>query len=340
MAAPTQPNVVTVPKKITTKQSARSKLEISQITQKAVQQELMGVDVGIDKMAVYLSSQIRFDISDRITDASISRTMDASSTLTVVINDYDRAVLTSGYLYNKLDVQVDGLWFRLSGVDKNGDELTLTFEDREVAVLRTYTSWKIARRRNVTRAEFILNLIREVKEFKIPVVIPELHAIQPVQRYDGDTAGVDVVTYKRKGIPKQYTQAYTTGDPSKTWLDVPNWNVLKVKGAAITKEQWTNANIILDVGTQMGVSRRLKVSAIMTAIVESSIRNLPGGDWTSVGLFQQTDQAPWNSIDRTDPEASARIYYQHAEKEDLKHPGESLNDLCANVQQTKGYLQR
>jgi hypothetical protein len=172
------------PPKVTTEPSAKQLLELSIETPKALQQELLGTDVGVDKLAVYLSSQIRFDIGDRIIDASISRTMDAASVLSVTINDYDRGVLQSGYLYNKLDVQIDGLWFRLTGVDKSGDELTLTFEDREVAVLRTYNTWKMASRKNVTRAEFILNLINEVKEFKIPYVIPELHTVQLLQTYD------------------------------------------------------------------------------------------------------------------------------------------------------------
>ena len=90
-----------------------------------------------------------------------------------------------------------------------GIELTLTFEDREVAVLRTYDSWKIASRDKVTRAEFILSLITEVKEFKIPVMIPRAShgsAFATIrQRYKG----IDATMYKRKGTPATITPAAT-----------------------------------------------------------------------------------------------------------------------------------
>src|SRR5215471_9757703 len=179
---------------------ARRKLELSQLTPHALQRELMGTDVDVGKFVLYLSSQVRVNLGDRIVDATVSRSIDASTDLSVIINDYDRELLQSGLLSNKLDVQVDGLWFRLRSVEKSGDNVTLHFEDREIAVLRNYSKWKKARRSKVTRAEFVLNLIREVKEFSIPVVIPELHTIQPVSRYTGDNIGVDNFARKAKGI--------------------------------------------------------------------------------------------------------------------------------------------
>ena len=319
--------------KIVTTQSARRKLELSQVTQKALQQELMGTDVGIDKFAVYLSQQVKFNLADRIVDATISRTMDVSSTLSVTINDYDRQLLTSGYLYNKLDVTVDGLWFRLLGVDKQGDNLVLTFEDREIAVLRTYNSWKVANRSKVTRAQFVLNLIREVKEFYIPVVIPELMTVQPLQRYDGDTKGIDATMYKRPGLSQKSTSA-PAPTPNTPWVrTVP----LQVANAAATKEQLANARIIMSVGDQMKVNPKVMVSALMTSIQESGLKNLPyhynifGGE--SSGLFQQTPNNGYGSAeDRVNPETSARMYYERAIKVDIEYPHLSLTDLCYYVQ--------
>jgi hypothetical protein len=320
------------PTKVKTNVSARRKLELSQIDPSTVYQELMGTDVGLDKLAVYLSGQIRFDVGDRITDASISRTMEGSTILKIIIDDYDRNVLTSGYLYNKLDVTIDGLWFRLTGVDKSGDELTLTFEDREIAVLRSYTSWKIARRSKVTRAEFILSMIREVKEFQIPVVIPELETVQPLQRYTNDTSGADAILYKNKGIAKDYKGAvYVTGDPHKSWIDVKTYQRLTVKNVPINQEQLTNANIILAVGEHMGASRKVQVCAIMTAIDESVLKNIDHGDRDSVGLFQQRDS--WGSYeDRMNPETSSRMFYKPAMTADALYPHVSFNDLCQYVQ--------
>src|SRR5215831_11487409 len=154
--------------KIQTHPTARRKLELSALSPLAIRRETTGQDVDIKRFMLYLAQQTRTDIVERITDARLNLSIEKSSIIEVTVNDYDRELLTSGLLYNKLDVELDGLWFRLMGVDKNDDDLTLTFENREIAVLRTYSKWKIARRSRVTRAEFILNLIREVREFNIP----------------------------------------------------------------------------------------------------------------------------------------------------------------------------
>jgi len=340
---------MTAPKKVTTTVSARRKLELSQLTTQAVQQELMGTDVNMTDFALYFEQRLVVPhLAERIVDAKVSRAMDASSTFTVVVNDYDRALLSSDQLYNKLDVQIDGLWFRLAGVDKAGDELTLTFEDREIAVLRSYNTWKVASRDKVTRAEFILNLIREVKEFRIPVVIPELHTVQPLQRYDGDNIGFDQTVQKVKGMPKNPKVTNTFHIPLPSFGgNAPGINVgpfpgrLTIEGSPVPKggEQERNGQIIIAVGQQMknaGVTRRLIVCAIMSAMVESTLINNPGdpndpAHNTSAGLFQM--QYFWGSYtDRTNPATAARIYYQHLMAEDRQNPGLPYGELCANTE--------
>ena len=346
---------MTAPKKITTTVSARRKLELSQLQPYAVQQELMGTDVNMTDFALYFEQRLVVPhLAERIIDAKVSRAMDASSTFTVIVNDYDRALLSSDQLYNKLDVQIDGLWFRLAGVDKAGDELTLTFEDREIAVLREYSTWKVASRDKVTRAEFILNLIREVKEFRIPVVIPELHTNQPLQRYDGDNIGFDTTVQKVKGMPKnpKVTKSFHIGVPSFGG-NAPGINVgpfpskLTIEGSPVSKggEQEKNGEIIIAVGQQMknaGVTRRLIVCAIMSAMVESTLINNPGdpndpAHNTSAGLFQMQDT--WGSYeDRTNPATAARIYYQHLMAEDRQHPNLPYGELCANTENPRADL--
>lgn len=329
--------------------SARQKLELSRLTPGALQREGMGTDVELTKLALYLSSQVRMNIADRITDATISRTIDGSSLLTVVINDYDRAVLTSGLLANNIDIQVDGLWFRLTGGDKAGDDLTLTFEDREIAVLRGYSGWKVANRQKVTRAEFVLNLIREVKQFQIPVIIPELGVIQPIERYPGDPKGIDNTIKKGKGIPTDWNAKVKPNDKwwtatlpqsvqavnSQTSQSIYAKHILTVKGATATKEQLTNANIILGVGELLGLERKYQVCAIMAAIDESTLVNNPGGDGTSVGLFQQIDQGWGTYSERYDPETSSRMFYKALVAEDKRFPTNDYGTLVANVQQPK-----
>jgi hypothetical protein len=322
-----------------TKAKAVHKLARSQLDPAAIQRELMGDDVDIDKLLVYLQSTIQFNIAERVTDITVTRTIEGASTLIVTVSDNDRAVLRSNCLREKMDVEIDKLWFRLVKVEGSGNNLVLTFEDREISVLRTYKKHKTAHRSQVTRAEFILNLIREVKEFKIPVVIPQLHKTQPIQKstdmvYKWDQA-LDT-TAKTSSVPTTTTDASTAQDRHRhgeTSADVQN-RTLTVKGVPIKKEQLYNANLILATGASMGVNDKVLVSGITTAITESTLYNNPSGMGTSVGLFQQIDTG-WGSFqDRMDPVTSSKMYYEHAIKEDKNVTNLSVGELCQAVQKS------
>ena len=171
--------------------TAIQKMELSQLDPRKVKRSMMGDDLDLDKLNVYLRSQVLFDTTSRVLDIQVNRTIDGASTVDLTCDDYDRSLLRSGALNTRLDIEIDGLWFRLVKVSRSAgeDQLTLTFEQREIALLRTYprpgvkhNGLKWASRDKTTRAEFILNLIREVREFKIPVVIPELHKVQDIEK--------------------------------------------------------------------------------------------------------------------------------------------------------------
>lgn len=331
--------------------TARQKLELSQLSPGALQREAMGTDLDVKKFTLYLASQIQEDIAVKLTGGTISRTIEGASQLVVTVNDYDRNLLTSGLLSNKLDVQLDGLWFRLSGVDKAGDELTLTFEDREVALLRQHIGWKVMSRNRVTRAEFVLNLIREVKDFVIPVQIPELRIIQPVERYPGDPTGRAAILNKEKGIPADTNiQVKNSSENSILGKLLTPSQIDKIfAGKTLTvgtpgsdeipatQDQIKNANIILNVGHYMGVKRKILVVSIMVALVESNLNNYAGGDGTSVGLFQMTDTGYAGNLsrdERHDQTTAAKAFFDHALKVDADFNDDiSYGDLAWNIQQ-------
>ncbi|MEU2665984.1 M23 family metallopeptidase [Micromonospora sp. NPDC007220] len=77
-----------------------------------------------------------------------------------------------------------------------------------------------------------------------------------------------------------------------------------------TSEQVTNAATIIAVGQQRGIPARGWVIAVATAMVESSLRNLRGGDRDSLGLFQQRPSQGWGPPAQIlDPVyASAKFY--------------------------------
>ncbi|MFJ4222702.1 hypothetical protein [Microbacterium sp. NPDC089695] len=87
-------------------------------------------------------------------------------------------------------------------------------------------------------------------------------------------------------------------------------------------EQLDNAATIMLTASSLGFGRDGQILGVMTAMGESSLRNIDYGDWetsgftnpdgsrtTSVGLFQQ--QEWWGSVEqRMDPATAATLFYQ------------------------------
>lgn len=318
-----------------TKTTAVQRLERSKLDPKAVQRELMGKDLDLAKLTIYLKSVIKLDSIDRVTDITVARTIEGASTITVYLSDYDRAILRSGLLNNRLDIQVDGLWWRLVKVKKTGNDLALTFEDRDIAILRTYNKLKLVHRKNATRAEFIVNLLREVKEYRIPYVIPELHVVQPIVKTEDIGTALDLELAKAGGLSAD-TNTVTAnplpGVEQTLARGVAKRNAgLTVKGREMTKAQIAIANTVIHVGQSMSVRRKVIVTAIMVAIVESTMSNPSGGDLDSVGTFQQ--RTSWGSLEeRSDVATAARLYYLRADKLDKLDPNLPYGDLAQDIQ--------
>jgi murein DD-endopeptidase MepM/ murein hydrolase activator NlpD len=86
--------------------------------------------------------------------------------------------------------------------------------------------------------------------------------------------------------------------------------------ASLTPEQTANARVIVQVAVSLSAShgvsgdraRQAAVIGIMTAMQESTLRNLHYGDRDSLGLFQQ--RAAWASAaERTTPSIAATMFY-------------------------------
>jgi cell wall-associated NlpC family hydrolase len=90
------------------------------------------------------------------------------------------------------------------------------------------------------------------------------------------------------------------GPAQKTWSPIGPW----------TSEQVANAATIVAVGQQLGIPARGWVIAVATAIQESRLRNLPGGDRDSLGVFQQRPSAGWGTPTQIlDPTYAAHRFY-------------------------------
>lgn len=311
--------------------SARERLKISRL--KLTQLELMGHDVDLTAFKLEMAKLMPLDILEAVTDAHIERTTAGASQLTVDVLDQDRLLLRSGELKKKVDVKIDGLFFRLASVKKQSDMLTLFFEDREIGVLRSYSkpikASAATSRSQITRAEFILRLLREPYEYKhnpIPYVIPDLHKTEPV------------------GLDQMDQAVDTTAQTNRNFGIAPGASVA-VKGVQASPTQIKNINTILSVGASMVLPRPVMVVAIMTAIQESSITNLAMGkpgdynflganpDDNPVGVFQQIPRW-WRSKGGATRNVAkdARAFFTSASAAYSRFPNAALWKICLLAQ--------
>jgi hypothetical protein len=80
--------------------------------------------------------------------------------------------------------------------------------------------------------------------------------------------------------------------------------------AVLAPEQMANAATIAAVGIRRGVPTRAITVALATALQESKLQNLKGGDRDSIGLFQQRPSQGWGTADQiADPRYAAGKFY-------------------------------
>jgi hypothetical protein len=80
--------------------------------------------------------------------------------------------------------------------------------------------------------------------------------------------------------------------------------------ATLQPEQMANAATIAAVGIRRGLPTRAVVIALATALQESKLRNLAGGDRDSIGLFQQRPSQHWGTPQEVaDPRYAAGAFY-------------------------------
>jgi len=303
----------------------RQKLQLSRLEN---QTELLSDDLDLDALSFITRNLPNFRFEEAVISANIHRTIEGASTVEIVVNDRYGLIRNSGRLAAKVDIKIDGLWFRLVHVGKSGHNITLTFESREVAILRTYKNFRASKWGQLTRSRFAQILVNEVKEFQIPFVCPELHRT----RFDRDQA--EKHKNRKPGFgdwKSAIARAQQAGKP------------VTIKNIAPTSEQLRNIEQVLDEGTRRVVKREILVCAVMTVIQEATAYNHPWGDVYgpdapkflrirgSVGLFQQ--QPSWGTFDqRMNPTYASGKFYDKAVTWRLDHPKATYSEICQAVQ--------
>ena len=110
-----------------------------------------------------------------------------------------------------------------------------------------------------------------------------------------DLNGIDegAIIYPGEELVVAEADGSESSDPPSIY-DSPEYDLQ----ASLNAPQAENVALIANVGRGLGVSEHGIAIAIATAMVESGLRNLDGGDRDSVGLFQQRPSTGWG--DRTD----------------------------------------
>ncbi|MCP2371694.1 LysM repeat protein [Agromyces terreus] len=80
--------------------------------------------------------------------------------------------------------------------------------------------------------------------------------------------------------------------------------------ATLTDEMRGNAQLIIDIGRQAGVSDAGILAALVAAAQESGLRNVDSGDRDSLGLFQQRPSQGWGTPEEVlDPVRATRAFF-------------------------------
>jgi hypothetical protein len=240
------------------------------------------------------------DIKRAIESITINRTIDGANTIEISLRDPKRLIFKEsvGRSRRRIDdpnepnpidegwneinqvdvigravsVELDGCSFRLVkvGWDSVNNQTTLTFEDRMIYWLRRKKGHSLRVSRNeVTRAQFILRLLRQVQVEKMPFICPELFERQAIAKIKSEKASPDPDT---KG-----------GFDGKANLTV--------KGVKATNEQRRNMATAFEAAESVkGCTDKILEALACTCTTESLVQNLPGGDQDSRGIIQVQDR--------------------------------------------------
>ena len=93
--------------------------------------------------------------------------------------------------------------------------------------------------------------------------------------------------------------------------------------AGYTPEQLSIAAQIMKTGEDLGLPERAQLIGLMTAMQESTLQNLSGGDRDSVGAFQQRPSQGWGTVEQLrDPAYAATAFFRGVDRSTGEHnPG-------------------
>jgi hypothetical protein len=181
-----------------------------------------------------------------------------------------------------IDLNVDGIWFRLAGFKVNEDKLTLLWEDLLAAILR-YEVGLVHKRRSgsMTRAKFIHELFQKAVSKHHPPGVCAFWAPEEGIRQKVEGENEEETTGKGGENPSASEEAETTESA------LTNTDGITVKGKAASEAQLKVLNEALAAAHTLTSSPfKARVALVEALIQESDCENLTTGTGESKGALQ------------------------------------------------------
>lgn len=271
--------------------------------------------------AVLDGDKITAELSSAITDGTINRTIEGASTIELNVEDPRRRLIRNHVITQKFakdeDVylEIDGRDFALVKMSKSDDIHTLTFENRAVYEMRKVFGALKAYRDSITRAMFLLRMVRQVKGYHIQFYSPELEKVQAITNFRSSSTRSTRDKLRHSGIASDAN--------------------LDIDGVRADKGQISILNRALDVAyARKGTTPYPVIVALVEAILdESRAHNLSGGDRDSAGILQQRPSQGWGTYAQVrDPERATTKFLDRAIPYYNRHPQAKASVIAQAVQ--------
>lgn len=205
-------------------------------------------------------------VGDVVVDGTLEETVEGASSVTLELIDRDYLALQSGIFGTRVVASIDGDDYRqtqLSILDPTTQTLQALLENRLVSEMREHKRPLRALRGHLTRAEFMLSMLREL-HLPYRFICPELHRKQPVEPLKAEAPTSLAEVGKGKHLSGHLT----------------------VKGVQATSEQLTILSEALATAEALGASERAAGALVVALIQEATVSNPVGGDADSSGPLQ------------------------------------------------------
>lgn len=251
---------------------------------------------GIEKLTVR-GNTLASIVGPRIVRADVIQTLDEPLKVTIDIWDKERKLLQSGLLDTKLRIALDTQPFAMTRVAKNGDLITLEFEDAHVNALRDFSTPMKVTRGTMSRIGFVKKLLEEKGA--------------PALQWYIDSGSPGSITVEKNPLALKPVHHRKPGPFQKT----------TVKHVQANQDQLDNIKVVLGHLFELGATHTELVITSMVATAESSWTNLPGGDRDSTGIFQQRASiSTWNG-GGTNRLRAAELFFEHLKAAEARAPG-------------------